>query len=252
MKQFFQKTALLISILFLASCNFTENIDIQEDGSGEFSVVLDASGLMEMGADKMGEKMGIKGDKKVLDSVISFKTFFEEKKDSIAKLSPERQAALKGLENSILHMKIDPEKKEFFMSMKSPFIKVAELQDLMEGFAVLQDIKKSKTAETSESPFGGKFGNNNSKLSFAYDGKTFNRRVEIIEESAKAADSVGMSKMLFASSTYTLSYHFPKPVKSTSNPDALFSSDRKTITLRYPFSDYMENPEKLNLNVVLE
>ncbi|WP_366184680.1 hypothetical protein [Flavobacterium ovatum] len=252
MKQFFQKTILLIAILLLASCNFTESIDIQENGSGEYSVEVDASGLLAMGGDKMSEKMGLKGDKKVLDSVISFKTIFEQKKDSIAKLSPEKQAALKGLENTVMHMKMDPDKKEFLITMNSPFNKVAELQDLMEGFTVLQDLKKSKTSETAKSPFGGSFGDNNSKLSFTYDGKTFSRKVALLKEKTKAVDSVGMSKMLFASSSYTLKYHFPKPVKSTSNPEALFSGDRKTITVRYPFTEYMENPEKLNLNVVFE
>ncbi|MCW2118709.1 hypothetical protein [Flavobacterium sp. 7A] len=252
MKQFFQKTTLLFFILFLVSCNFTESIDIQDDGSGKYAVEVDASGLLAMGGDKIGDKIGLKGDNKVLDSVISFKTIFENKKDSIALLSPEKQAALKGLENTVMHMKMDPNKKEFLIAMNSPFEKITELQNLMEGFTVLQDLKKSKTSQSSKSPFGGGFGDNNSKLSFSYDGKTFSRNVELIKEKQVVADSTGMSKMLFASSTYTLKYHFPKPVKSTSNPEALFSGDRQTITVRYPFSEYMDNPEKLNLNVVFE
>jgi hypothetical protein len=252
MKYFFQKTMLLFSILLLASCNFTESIDIQENGSGKYTVEVDASGLLAMGGDKMSEKMGLNEDKKVLDSVISFKTIFEQKKDSIAKLSPENQAALKGLEKTVMHMKMDPEKKEFLIAMNTPFNQVAELQNLMKAFTVLQELKKTQTSETDKSPFGGGFGDNNSKLSFTYNGKTFNRKVELLKEKTIAVDSVRMSKMLFASSTYTLKYHFPKPVKSVSNPEALFSGDRKTITVRYPFSEYMDNPEKLNLNVVFE
>ena len=252
MKRFFQKIMLLISMLLLVSCNFTENIDIQENGSGKYSVEVDASGLLAMGGDKMSEKMGLNGDKKVLDSVISFRTIFEQKKDSIAKLSPEKQAALKGLENTVMHLRMDPEKKEFLIAMNSTFVKVTELQDLMEGFTVLQDLKKTNTTETTKSPFGGAFGNNNTKLRFSYNGKTFSRTVELLKEKTEAVDSLGMSKMLFASSSYTLKYHFPKPIKSVSNPEALFSDDRKTVTVRYPFAEYMENPEKLNLNVVFE
>ena len=55
--------------------------------------------------------------------------------------------------------------------------------------------------------------------------------------------------MIFASSNYIVKYHFAKPVKKVSNTSALFSEDRKTVTLHYPFSEYMENPEKLNLEV---
>ena len=58
-----------------------------------------------------------------------------------------------------------------------------------------------------------------------------------------------MNKMIFASSNYIVKYHFAKPVKKVSNTSALFSEDRKTVTLHYPFSEYMENPEKLNLEV---
>lgn len=251
MTLFIKKTILLFSILCLVSCNFTENIDVQESGSGKYSVEVDASGLMAMGGAKMSEQMGLK-EGKVLDSIISFKTILEEKKDSIAKLSPDKQAALKGLENTIIHMKMDPEKKEFLIAINSPFEKVTQLQNLMDAFSVLQDLKKANTNEADKSPFGGGFGDNNSKLSYVYDGKSFSRKVELLKGKTKEVDSLGMSKMLFASSSYTLKYHFYKPVKSVSNPDALFSGDRKTITVRYPFTDYMDNPEKLNLNVVFE
>jgi hypothetical protein len=32
----------------------------------------------------------------------------------------------------------------------------------------------------------------------------------------------------------------------------MFSEDRKTVTIQYPFTEYLENPDKLNLEVVLE
>jgi hypothetical protein len=46
-----------------------------------------------------------------------------------------------------------------------------------------------------------------------------------------------------------IKYHFAKPVKKVSNSSALFSENRKTVTLQYPFAEYMGNPEKLNLEV---
>ena len=69
----------------------------------------------------------------------------------------------------------------------------------------------------------------------------------------KAKDSTAdMSKMIFASSNYIIKYHFPKRIKKVSNPNALFSEDRKSITIQYPFTDYMENPDKLNFDVEFE
>ena len=121
----------------------------------------------------------------------------------------------------------------------------------MESMSSLKNLK-GKSDKTDAMLSG--LGNDNSQLIFSYNGKQFMRKAIVAKDAmAKiAADSTGMAKMIFASSKYTLKYHFPKAVKSVSNPDALFSADRKTITVEYPFTDYSENPEKLNLNVVFE
>jgi hypothetical protein len=68
----------------------------------------------------------------------------------------------------------------------------------------------------------------------------------------KMIDSLGEMTEMYASSTYKLNYHFPKPVKSVSNESALFSADRKMVTVSYSFMDYLLDPEALNLEVVLE
>ncbi|MBD0726142.1 hypothetical protein B6A10_13260 [Flavobacterium sp. L1I52] len=241
---------ILLSLTFV-SCNFTENIDVQADGSGNFSIEMDGAGLLAMAGDKLGNELGMKNNAKAIDSTFSFKEIFESKKDSIAKLSPEQQSAFKKLESFVMNIKMNPEAQQLLFSMNTPFKKVNDLGGLMESMAAMKDLngKSNKTAEM----FSG-FGNDNSKLTFSYDGKQFTRKAIVSKEAmAKiAADSTGMAKMIFASSKYTLKYHFPKAVKSVSNPDALFSADRKTITVEYPFTEYTENPEKLNLNVVFE
>ncbi|MES2240704.1 MAG: hypothetical protein V4497_10655 [Bacteroidota bacterium] len=244
---------LSLSLLFatLTSCNFTENIDVQADGTGKFSLEMDGSGFMAMAGDQALKGMNTKKDTKSIDSTFSFKQIFEAKKDSIAKLSPEQQTALKKLENFVMNIKMNPEAKQFLFSMNTPFKSVKELDGVMESMSSLKDLKgKSEKKDNPAAMLSG-LGNNNSKLSFSYDGKNFIRKAIIAKEQLKkiAADSTGMAKMVFASSKYTLKYHFPKAVKSVSNPDALFSADRKTITVEYPFTDYSENPEKLNLNV---
>ena len=58
--------------------------------------------------------------------------------------------------------------------------------------------------------------------------------------------------MIYESSKYVIKYHFPKPVKKVSNKTALFSEDRKTITIEYSFNEYMDNPDKLNFEVEFE
>jgi hypothetical protein len=254
MTKLYQLLSLSLLVLTLASCNFTENIEVQADGTGKFSLEMDGSGFMAMAGDQALKGMNTKKDTKSIDSTFSFKQIFEAKKDSIAKLSVEQQAALKKLENFVMNIKMNPEAKQFLFSMNTPFKSVNELDGLMENISSLKDLKGESDKKDNPAAMMSGMGDNNSKLSFSYNGKNFTRKAIVLKDQIKkiAADSLGMAKMIFASSKYTLKYHFPKAVKSVSNPDALFSADRKTITVEYPFTDYSENPEKLNLNVSFE
>lgn len=241
-------------VLMFASCNFTENIEVRPDGTGKFSLEVDGSGFMAMAGDKMGSELSGKKGTKAIDSTFSFKQIFETKKDSIAKLAPEQQAALKKLENFVMKIKMNPEAKQLLFSMDTPFKSINDLDGVMESMGALKDLKGKSDKNSNPAAMMSSIGADNSKLSFSYNGKNFSRKATVSKDAMKkmAADSTGMAKMIFASSKYTLKYHFPKAVKSVSNPDALFSADRKTIIVEYPFTDYSENPEKLNLNVVFE
>ena len=247
----------LLSVSFLvatfASCTFTENIYVNDNGTGKFSVDMDGSSLMAMAGDQIGQQMGADA-KKNIDSTFTFKQLFEEKKDSIAKLSPEAQKELKKLENFVVNTKMNADKKEFLMTLSTDFKNVNELQDILQTLSTLQKLEVGGKGN-SPSPFATGFGNNSSKLNYSYDGKKFTRKAIIDTQklAEKAKDTApDMSKMIFASSNYILKYHFPKKIKKVSNPNALFSEDRKTITIQHTFTDYMENPDKLNFEVEFE
>lgn len=244
---------LLTFLVVLVSCNFTENLNVKDDGTGTFALEVDGSGLMAMAGDKLSEGLTQNKDTKVVDSTFSFKEIFEAKKDSISKLSPEQQAALKKMENFVMRIKMDADKQQFLFSMDTPFKSVGDLQNMMDGFTTLKDLKGKSNKDGMSNPLANGIGNN-TKIDYSYNGKTFIRNAIIDKEALDKIknDSLGMTKMFLASSKYTLKYHFPKAVKKVSNPDALFSADRKTVTLEYPFLDYMEHPEKLNLNVSFE
>ena len=234
----------------LTSCTFTENMYINDNGTGKYSVDVDGSALMEMAGDQLGNQMGADA-KKSIDSTFTFKQLIAEKQDSISKLSPEAQKEIKKLENFVFNIKMNGEQKQFLMNIATDFKSVSELQDILQSMNTLQKLEGGTAPST---PFAG-LGDNKSKLSYTYDGKKFTRKAIIDKQkiSQKAADSTAdMSKMMFASSNYIIKYHFPKPVKKVSNPTALFSDDRKTITIQYPFTDYMENPDKLNFDVEFE
>jgi hypothetical protein len=235
------------TIVLLTSCTFTENIYINEDGSGKFSVEMDGSSFMAM-----MPQDSLKTEK-AIDSSFSFKKLFEEKKDSISKLPAAHQAQLRKLENFNVRTVMNPEKKEFLFSMSTDFVSTADLGDAMSIINEVQQASKSQV-KNNALPDGG-FGNNNSELKYSYDGKKFSRKATLLKKEIIETELDSMKQMMnmfYESSTYTLKYHFPKRVKKVSNTTALYSEDRKTITIEFPFSDYMKDPEKLNFEVEFE
>ncbi len=241
-------TKLLSALLFifsLTSCTFTEEITINPDGTGKYNLDMDGSSLMAMMPND-----SLKTEKNV-DSTFSFKELFAVKKDSIAKLSKEEQAKLKKMENFNMRMKMDYVAKQFLFSMNTDFKNVAELQDAMSNMNALQSVNKNKSQGNPMASAGG-FANNNSILKYSYDGKKFTRKATVDKNALKNAEKDSLAdsyKMIYESSKYVIKYHFPKPVKKVSNEAALYSEDRKTITIEYPFNEYMDNPDKLNFVV---
>lgn len=242
---------LLGLILSLTSCTFTENITINPDGTGQYVLNMDGSSFMAMiPKDSLGNK-----NQKAVDTTFSFKQILEETKDSVAKLPKEQQDKLKNLANFNMRMKMNYESKDFLVTMNTNFNSVAELQNVMDNLGELQKMSKGKKTFGGNSTGGMDFfGKSNARINYFYDGVKFSRKAIVDKQAMKALQTGDEKKleMFFESSKYVLKYHFPKAVKSISNKSALFSEDRKTITLEYTFNEFMKSPEKLNFEVVFQ
>ncbi|MDH7911771.1 hypothetical protein [Winogradskyella sp. SYSU M77433] len=247
------KKVLLVCLLFAAvfSCNFSENIYINEDGTGKMEFSFDGSQLMQMG----GEKMAGESEERI-DSTIVFKDFFEEKKDSIAQLSKEEQDKLKALEPFTMTMLMDPETSELKMKIFNDFKDVNELQDMFKAMNNVSNLKGKGATDPMDNsnPFSSFGEDGATDLKYRFDGKIFKREATIVDEEAysKLTDSLGQLEIMFGASKYKLNYHFPRRVKSVSNEKAMFSQDGKTLTLEYGFMEYLKNPKALDLEVILE
>ena len=244
-----KKVTLLVlaftSLIFTA-CQFSENLYISENGSGKMEFTFDASELMVMmGDEMMGES------EEAVDSVINFKALFEESKDSIAQLPQAEQEALKALENFSMRMVMNPDTKEMKFDMFTDFAKVSELQNMFDTMSQIQHLEQN--SNSGENPFSS-LNNSNTKMNYSFDGKVFIRTAEIIDPGLhnKTVDSLAQAMTMFGNSKYRLNYHFPKKIKSVSNEKALFSQDGKSFVLEFDLSDYITNPEALNVEVVLE
>ncbi len=242
-----KKILLLFSLLIvLTSCTFTEEITINPDGTGKYNLDMDGSSIMAM-----MPKDSLKQEKNI-DSVFSFKEIFAAQKDSIAKLPKEEQAKIKSLEKFNIRMKMNFDTKQFLFAMNTDFKSVAELQEVMSSMSELQKMNKGQAKGNPMGDMGG-FASSAAKINYTYNGKKFSRKATVDKEALRKLenDSAAASyKMIYESSKYIIKYHFPKPVKKVSNTSAMFSEDRKTVTIEYPFNQYMKEPEKLNFEVV--
>jgi hypothetical protein len=273
--RYFKFLFALIFVFSFTSCTITEKMIINDNGSGKFAYDIDASKMMSMfGSAIKNQENNTKKSKKnkknkkelkdlkVVDSTFTFKEMFASKKDSIAQLPIEEQEKIKKMEKFSVRMVMNEEEGIMKYSMFTDFNTTAELQDVMSPIESMKSL----------SPKGNKVGmgmeSNNMELgsstSFFYDGKSFKKMVakkdkvkqddsekteeeKVIEKSAKES-----MEMIYEQSGFKIVYQFPKAVKKVSIQNALYSEDRKTITIEYPLKEYIENPDNLNFEVEFE
>ena len=238
---------LAIMLTFFTSCQFSENIYIDEDGTGKMSFTMDGSELMEM----MGDEMS-KGKEESIDSIISFKELFKEKADSISKLPQAEQDKIKQLENFKMHMVMDTKEKKMSFDMFTNFKNVGELQDMFAAMNTAGSLDKN--GATKSNPLASMGSSGATKVDYSLKNNVFKRTVTILDKEKVAAmkDSLGQAQMMFASSGFKLNYHFPRKIKSVSLENATISEDGKSFTAEVNFMQYLTNPELLNVEVELE
>ncbi|QHI36756.1 hypothetical protein IMCC3317_21260 [Kordia antarctica] len=238
---------LAVLLTFFTSCQFSENIYINEDGTGKMSFTMDGSELMDM----MGDEMAKDGEESI-DSIISFNEFFKEQADSIAKLPQKEQDKLKQLENFKMHMIMSTEDKKMSFDLFTEFKNVGELQDMFAAMNTAGSLDKNNNAGSN--PLASMGSNGATEVNYSLKNNVFKRTVTILdkEKVASMKDSLGQSATMFAASNYTLNYHFPRKIKSVSLEDAVISDDGKSFSAKVNFMQYLTDPKLLNVEVELE
>lgn len=232
----------------MAACNFTEEIYLNDDGSGKLSINFDGNELMSMiGAmDSLQQEQAI-------DSTIVFMHMLAEKKDSISKLSQQEQAKLKKLEPFSMRVAMNPEASEMRFELLADFQEIGTMNDAFNTFQNASSLNPNTVVGQSQSL---PLFSDEPSTSVIYDfrGNTFSRTTEIINPGLfqKSIDSLSSAEMFLSGSTYTFKYHFPRKVKSVNVEGAKFSLDGKTMTYEVGLLDMTKNPKVTNLMVVLE
>lgn len=238
--------SMVLAVSVLMSCEFKETMTIDEAGKGRISLQVDLGTMMSLGGEMSSDSTLVKQD-----TIIAFKDFLVEKRDSIVTLPMAEQERLKALENYKLHMLVDPDKNQMLMDFFIDFNDISEANNLLEGFNKIGALMPtngamSGTSDEKEPQIVG--------VRYTYKPTSFVRDAYIIDEAAHQTqiDSMEQATMFLSDVDYVLAYTFPKKIKSASIKDATFSLDGKTIEIRKPIVDYMKNPDLLDLEVEFE
>lgn len=241
MKKNFIKALL---ILFLtSSCHLKEDIYIDDDGSGriEAECLRDESVYMQF----EGEDYLV--NEEFVDSTYVVKNVIEEEKENFSRFLPEHQQLLKKYEDVKVHVKKDSYTKEYRKSVSRPFADINDVEDLSKVYDYVDDLQHNYPMK----PEGKR-----THLAYIFDGTTFKRTFKVLNQARydeyKPSIEAAKKTINISNFSYTSNYHFPRKIKSVSNPDAVLSVDKKSLSLKMSFLDCLDKPELAFLEVVLE
>lgn len=236
--------AFLVLFLFL-SCQITETIKLNQDGSGmiETTAIRDEHSYMQLAGENYSK------EEKFRDTTYVFQEYITKYAENFAKLPAAEKAIFNQYKEVKVHLKESSFEKEVKNTFTYNFNKVEAIPDLHKTTEYADDLKHNYALSAEEHYY---------HISFSFDGTTFKRVVKITntEELKKKQQEIERFKKKTSGfklvQTYTLEYQFPRKIKSVSNEKAIVSPDKKSLKLVLQLSDCLQSPEVANLEVVLE
>lgn len=258
MKQLFY---FLFLLFVLTGCEIREEYNFKEDGSGVYQMSFDLTEFMNM-----NEEIDSTAAEQKVDTVINFASFLDEKRDSIAQLSPEKQEQLELLRPLQFEMKVNDSTQQMLMNLRYSFKKLEDLDQFAKAveqadIESLKDITQSEnegeaTAETDSTKqdqpdvfsmaesFDTYFGRD--KFSRMITEEARLRAVEQKDTTLTADDP--FADMI----KFKQVFRFPYRVKAVDNERAKILSDFKGVELEANMYDLSNNPDFFNIEVLFE
>jgi hypothetical protein len=237
----------LLFLLFIAltSCQVTETIEINEDGSGRIQTdeLRDESTYIQIAGDNYAK------EEKFVETDYHFEDIIKKYDYNFEKLTESEKNTFNKYKNVYVHVKKNSYEKEFRTTIYQDFKQVEDIVDLYKTDDYEDDLRNNYALSAEEHYF---------TVSYTFIDNVFKRKVKITNQAflKKKSDEIEEFKKQFlkikVNQPYVLEYTFPKAIKSISNSKAKISLDKKSMSLSFLISDCMQNPEITNLEIVLE
>jgi hypothetical protein len=235
----------LLLIVLTASCQVTETIHLNPNGSGSIEVtdLRDENSYMQLAKEEYSKEDVFK------DTTYAFTDYFKKYEETFGRTPKEDQNVYLRYSDVKVHIKKSSYEKEFRTTVSQNFKKATDIVDLYKAEDYADNIKKNYALSAEEHYY---------KVSYDYVGNRFNRTIKITDslQLKEEFDKVEKYKKHYKGyklvQSYVLNYHFPRKIQSVSNPLAKISDDHKSLSLQFLLTDCMQNPVSTNLEVVLE
>ncbi|MBU2060339.1 MAG: hypothetical protein KKH44_00620 [Bacteroidetes bacterium] len=235
---------LLLASVLLASCEVVETININPDNSGTIVVDMhrNENSYMQIAGEQYAKETIFK------DTTYVFQDYIEKYTGNFVKYTATEQDLFNKYKNVKVHIKKSSFDKDFRTIISQDFTNVEELADLSKTENYISDIVHNYALTAEEHYYN---------IKYTFKDNQFNRVVTItndviFEREKKILESYNKIYELNLVQSYLLIYHFPRKIKSVSNANAIISSDRKSLELKFAILDFLKNPVSTNLEVVLE
>jgi hypothetical protein len=231
--------------LFLVGClETTQEVTINEDGSGTVSYTNDMSaviGLMK----QMGNAEDMKGADQVIDSTISL----EKMADSVQDLSDEEKAMMK---SGVMQVNMDLKNEKFLTKLNFPFKSTTSIPvcDQLSGKMIGEAMKgQAMLGGTAEGEGGSpRISGFEDYFKTVYSNGKIEKTL-IKEKYEKAGEDEMMSSMkegaamgLGMKANYII--NLPRPATKAEGKGITLSEDKKKVTITVDMDDFFDEPAK--------
>ncbi|MEY4012795.1 MAG: hypothetical protein RIT22_1919 [Bacteroidota bacterium] len=232
-------------IITLYSCQVTETIHLNPDGSGSILVeeLRDEQSYQLIAGENYSK------EEKFEDTTYVFQDYAQKYGETFAKLTPFEKSVYEKHFPVEVKIKKSSYEKEFRTQLSQQFKTILDVADLYKTENYADNIQNNYALSAEEHYYS---------VAFSFDGTRFNRIVKITDpvELKKQQDELANVKERIATfplkQSFELRYYFPKPIQSVSNTKAVISADKKSLVVTFSLIEVVTNPELANLEVVLE
>jgi hypothetical protein len=239
-----------LTLSFAGCLDIDERLDLNKDGSGQLTMDMDMSQMVDilqtyMGKDEL-EKKGLQK----MDTTILLKDVI----DTSTKLSEEKKAILRP---GRVHIKLDMDAKVFTIHSMFPFTNQKNLEKL---YALQNDGSTLGNAKLfgnlgGDSSGGGPGDINQFNGIFDYtcrDGllsKKLNKeKFDALKNDPQMAQ-IKQASQMGMEVNYTSTLSLPRPVKKIDNPLLKLSDDKKTVTMKFNLIDIIDHPGQFEYTI---